>query len=223
MSDYLTEQEQVQQIKAWVKQYGMTVVAGILIAVIASSGWRYYQNYRNKQLLRASATYDEMLTLRAQNNADKATEQAKKLVGHFPKSPYAQMAAFMLARDAIMKKDYPEAINQLKWVIAHSKNHAIQQIARIRIARILLSSQNADGALEILKNIDDKSFLGMIDEVRGDAYLAKNDPKSARQAYELALKELPNAEITRPLLEMKYDNLAGAQPASSPISQTKQG
>lgn len=223
MSEYLTEQEQVQQIKAWVKQYGITIIAGILIAVIASTGWRYYQNYRTKLLLHASAIYDEMLTLRSQNNADAATTQAKKLVSHYPRSPYAQMAAFMLARDAVMKKDYPEAITQLKWIIAHSKNPAIQQIARIRIARIMLADNKPDSALETLKTLNDKNFAGMVDEVRGDAYLAKNDPVSARNAYELALKELPNAEITRPLLEMKYDNLAGAKPVSSPLMQTKQG
>jgi len=48
----------------------------------------------------------------------------------------------------------------------------------------------------------------LIDEIRGDAYFAKNDKKAARQAYHQALKALPNAEANRPLLQMKYDSLA---------------
>lgn len=209
MTEYLTEQEQIQQLKNWVKQYGLTILTGIFIALIISSGWRYYQNYQNKILLHASHVYDEMLTLRAQNNTDSANIQAEKLIDHYPKSPYAQMAAFMLSRDAVLKKDYSGAITQLQWIIDHSKNSGIKTIARIRMARIQIADKKPDAALKTLKKLSDKNFIGMIDEVRGDALLAMNDPTSARHAYQLALQELPNAEITRPLLEMKYDNLAG--------------
>lgn len=208
LTEYLTEQEQIQQLKNWVKQYGLTIVVGIVIALLASSGWHYYQNYRNKTLQHASSIYDEMLTLRAQNNTEGSSTQANKLISHYAKSPYAQMAAFMLSRDAVLKKDYVEAIKQLNWVVDHSNNHSIQTIARIRIARILISDQKPDVAINTLTKLDDKNFLGMVDEVRGDAYLALNDPAAARKAYALALKELPNAEVNRPILEMKYDNLA---------------
>ena len=46
--------------------------------------------------------------------------------------------------------------------------------------------------------MDDKNFAGLIDEVKGDAYLALNDKDKARQAYQQALDELPNAEVIRP-------------------------
>ena len=55
---------------------------------------------------------------------------------------------------------------------------------------------------------DESSFLGLIDEVRGDAYLVMKNTDAAQQAYRQALQELPNAEIVRPLLQMKYDNLS---------------
>lgn len=204
----MTEQEQVQQLKNWIKQYGLTILIGILLALVITTGWRYWQNYRNKILSHASIIYDEMLTLRAQNNTDGASVQAKKLVSHYPKTPYAQMAALMLARDAVLKKNYPESINQLTWVLDHSKEHSIREIARIRLARILITQKKPDAALDFLKKLDDKSFIGLVDEVRGDAYIARNDANAARKAYQLALAEIPNAEITRPILQMKYDNLA---------------
>lgn len=208
MTEYLTEQEQIQQLKTWIKQYGLTILLGIVLALLFSSGWRYYQDYKNKVLLHASAVYDEMLTLRAQNNSDGAVVQAKKLLNNYPKSPYAQMAAFMLARDAVLRKDYPDAITQLNWVVGHTNNQSIREIARIRIARIQLNDKNPDAALATLKKIDDKNFKGMVDEVKGDAYIALNDRTSARKSYELALQEIPNSEVNRPILEMKFDNLA---------------
>lgn len=210
MTEYLTEQEQIQQLKTWVKQYGPTIVLGIVLALIMTTGWRYWQNYQNKILTHASSVYDEMLALRAQNNEDGAIVQAKKLLEHYRKTPYADMASLLLARDAVLKNDYPEAIKQLDWVIDHSKNSSMREIARIRIARILITEQKADEALALLKKINNKNYMGLIDEVRGDAYLIKQDPEAARKAYQLALQELPNAEVTRPILEMKYANLATA-------------
>jgi predicted negative regulator of RcsB-dependent stress response len=207
MTEYMTEQEQVQQLKNWLKQYGPSIIAGIIAALAITSGWHYWQAYREKILTHASAVYDEMLTLRAQGNSNDAVIQAKKLLDHYPRTPYAQMAAFMIARDAVLKKNYPEAITQLNWVIDHSKNKSIKEIARLREARILITQNKAQDAINFLNTVDDKNFNGLIDEIKGDAYLAMNDKASARNAYKLALEELPNAEVTRPILQMKYDTL----------------
>ena len=208
MTEYLTEQEQIQQLKNWVKQYGLTILLGILIALILSSGWRFWQHRHDKMLRHASAVYDEMIAMRAQNNTKGTVIQAQKLLTHYPKTPYAEMAALLLARNDAINSKYDEAITQFNWVINHSKNSALREIARIRIARILITQKKPDDALEVLKKVTNKSFFGLADEVRGDAYLARHDIASARKAYQLALEELPNAETSRPILEMKYDNLA---------------
>ncbi len=43
MTEYLTEQEQVELLKNWIKQYSLVILAGVLIAAIGISGWRYWQ------------------------------------------------------------------------------------------------------------------------------------------------------------------------------------
>jgi predicted negative regulator of RcsB-dependent stress response len=210
LTDYLTEQEQIQQIKTWLKQYGPTIVLGILLALIMTTGWRYWQNYHNKMLMHASGIYDEMLALRAQNNASGASVQAQKLLTRYPKTPYADIASLLLARDAAVKKNYPDAIQKLTHIVDECKNPSLRQIARIRIARILLTEKKPDAALNLLKELDDNNYMGLVDEVRGDAYVIKKDFAAARKAYLIALQELPNAEVTRPMLEMKYTALAAA-------------
>ncbi|HVX00599.1 MAG TPA: tetratricopeptide repeat protein [Candidatus Babeliaceae bacterium] len=208
MTEYMTEQEQIQQLKNWIKQYGLTILLGIVLALVITSGWHYYQGYKENKLIHASSVYDQMLSLRAQNNSNRAVVQAQKLLKNYPHTPYAQMAALMLARDATLKKNYPEAIQQLNWVIDHSKDKAIREIARLRIARVLITEKKPQEALDTLSKINDNNFNGFADEIRGDAYLALHDTNSARKAYEQALQELPNAEVTRPILQMKLDNLA---------------
>jgi len=212
LTEYLTEEEQIKQLKTWIKQYGFTVLLGIVLALSISAGWRYWQNYQNRILQHASIAYDEMLMQRAQNNSPEAIQKAKKIIAQYPKTPYASMAALMLARNAILKKDYDEALKHLNWVVDHSKINSLREIALIRIARIDITMHKPNEALNILNQSNDKNFIGLIDEVRGDAYLAKNDPNAARIAYLKATKEIPNAEVTRPILQMKLDHLAIESP-----------
>ncbi len=215
MTEYLTEQEQIELLKSWIKQYSVVILAGVLIAAVAITGWRYWQQRQNKILTHASAVYDEMLTMRAQNDSTSTLVQAQKLFSHYPQTTYGQMAAFMLARDAVIKKDYPEAEKRLNWIIEHSKIDSIRQIARIRLARTLIAENKPQEAIKELQTVEDNSFNGLTDEVKGDAYLALNDTKMARQSYQQALDELPNADVIRPILRMKYDNLANTIPSAS--------
>ena len=207
MTEYLTEQEQIEQLKKWFRVYGIPALFGVVVGIAIFYGWNYYQSYQTRILSHASRVYDEMLTDRAQNNIEGTLVQAQKLLSHYPSTPYGEMAALMLAREAVNKKDYSEALKQLSWVLDHSHQAAVRQMARLRIARIYITQQRPEEAIALLKTVDDKNFNGLIHEVLGDAELAGHHNTEAQAAYQLALQELPNSEEIRPLLEMKLDNL----------------
>jgi predicted negative regulator of RcsB-dependent stress response len=209
--EFMTEQEQIEQLKNWLKQYGSTIIAGIMISLVVMSVWHVWDRYHTKKLYHASNIYDELLALRAQNQAPQATVQANKLMDHYPRTPYAQMAALMLARDAVISKNYDEALKELTWVQEHSHVPAFREIAKLRAARILLAQKKPQEALDILKKIDSKSYAGLVDEIRGDAYLQLNDKAKAKDSYGLAMQELPKKDGSpSPLLQMKLDNLSTA-------------
>lgn len=215
MTEYLTEQEQIELLKGWIKQYSLVILAGVLIAVIGMSGWRYYQQQRMRTLTQASTIYDDMLTKRAQNEPDDVTLQSQKLTGEYAKTIYGKIASLMLGRSAAVKGNYPAAADELRNVIEKTNDIAIRQIARLRLARILLVEKKPDESIKLLETVDDTSFAGLINEVRGDAYLVMRQNEKAREAYQQAIHDLPNAEVARPLLQMKYDNLA-ATTSSTP-------
>lgn len=207
MTAYLTEQEQLEILKNWIKQYSMPLVSGILIAILLVGGWRYWQYRQMKTESHASSVYDEMLTMRARNDPVATHIQAKKLFAHYPNTAYGPMAALMLARNAVTKKDYPEAEKHLGWALSHASAPAIRQIARLRLARVLLAEAKPEQSITLLQTVDDNTFNGLIDETKGDAYLAMKKTALARQSYQRAFKELPQAEAIRPLLQMKHDDL----------------
>lgn len=207
-TEYMTEQEQIELLKNWVKQYSLVILAGVLAASIAIFGWRTWQDRQYRILSHASAIYDEMLTARAQNNAEATLVQAQKLFDHYPKTTYGQLAALMLARDAAYKKDYQKAMTQLSWVMQQSGISSMRQIARLRLARIQLAQQQPAESIKTLTTVEDNSFNSLINEERGDAFYAMKQNQKAREAYQQALNDLPNADVIRPLLQMKFDNLA---------------
>jgi|GEM_PF-127583 len=208
LTEYLTEQEQVEQLKKWLRIYGLPAIVGILVGIVIFYSWNYYHSYRARILSHGSRVYDEMLTNRAQNNMQTTEVQAEKLLSHYTSTPYGETAALMLAREAIIKKDYPTAMKQLSWTIDHGHNAALRQIARIRLARLYLAENQADQAINTLNKVEVKAFEGLVDEVLGDAYLSLHQINEARDAYQKALHEIPNADEIRPLLEMKLNNLA---------------
>ncbi|HLB42627.1 MAG TPA: tetratricopeptide repeat protein [Gammaproteobacteria bacterium] len=207
MTEYLTEQEQIELLKNWIKQYSVVILVGVLLAVIGITSWRYWQQRQVRILSHASAIYDEMLTKRAQNDPEATVIQARKLYEHYPKTVYGQIAALMLAKEAIDKKDYQAAEKQFSAVLHQSHIATLRQIARLRLARVMIAEKKSEEAIKLLKKIDDQHFNGLTNEIRGDAYFAINNIDMARQSYKQALTDLPNAETIRPLLQMKYDNL----------------
>lgn len=208
IADYITEQHQIDRVKSWIRRYGIVLMSGIVVVASCIGIWRYMVSVQHRQVMQASTLYDVMLTKRAQRRYGEVENYAKVLVHHYTETPYAQMAAFMLARNAVQKRAYPIAEHHLYWVMRHSQTAAVRQIARLRLARVLIAEHKSEEALRVLERIEDKDFYGLVYEIRGDAYVSQKNYALARQAYHHALTMLPNAESARPLLQMKYDDLA---------------
>lgn len=208
MTEYMTEEEQIALLKKWIKEYSTVILVGLTLSAVTITGWRWWNARQQRILSEASSAYDEMLAARAQDDKTTTSVKAEKLFSDYDNTVYAQMAAMMMARDAVEDANYVEAEKKLQWIIDHSKFASFRQIARIRMARVLLNEDKAQESLNLLSTVDDKTFSGVIDEVKGDAYVAlKNNPE-ARKAYAAAISETPDADISRPVLRMKYDNLA---------------
>lgn len=208
MTEYMTEEEQLALLKQWIKEYSKVIITGLLLSAVAVFGWRWWHARQQRIMSEASTLYDEMLAARTQDNTTIADVNSEKLVSQYSNTAYAQIAALMQARNAVKNADYDSAEKQLRWVLNNSKSASFRQIARLRLARILINQDKAKESLALLDKVEDKTFSGMIDEIKGDAWLALNDKEQAREAYQQALVDLPNAETTRPVLQMKLDNLA---------------
>lgn len=202
MIGYETEEQQVQAIKQFWKDNGVAIIAGAVIGLGLLWGWRYYNDSQLQAKESASAAYGAGLeTLVNDENNDKLTAFVNEENG----SGYAPLASLILANDAVDKADFEGAKTYLQKVIGGDT--VIADVARLRLANVHLQLDENDQALSVLDSVASESFKGQVEELRGDALLAKGDFDAAKDAYTQAMALTPNNST----IKMKRDNIAFAK------------
>lgn len=216
MSVHLTEEEQLEVLKRWWKDYGKYVVICVLVAVAGYFTWTAWQDQQRAKAETASAVYEDLLQLvdlqpgQTLEDADRATVQhlAKQIKDDDSTSLYAHNAAFFLAKIALAEGDLDKAADELQWVLDNKPELAAEHLANLRLARVLLAKGSHDEALALVQNPPAVGFAAEYAEVYGDVLMAKGDAEAARTAYEKALAATTPQEQERlMLLQMKLDDL----------------
>lgn len=211
MSEHLTEEQQVEAIKNWWKENGISVVLGLLIGFGALFGWNYWKDYRDDNAAAASVVYQQLLTDLQANKTDAIKAQAQMLVDKYGSTPYAALAAFSLARTAVEANDMATAKTWLQWVLDNSRQDQFQHTARLRLTRVLLSSNEVDAADAIINNIKTDAYVAPYAELQGDIALARGDREAAREAYKTALEASAGDKNQRTALQGKLDDVAAVE------------
>lgn len=202
---YKTEEEQVQAIKQWWKDNAISLITGIVIGIVVIGGYRYWTGNKQNQAQQASALYNEILS--AGSDKVKNTEILKT---SYSGTPYAALAALLLAKDNVNTNEIEKAVLQLKWVIDNNDNDGIQHVAQQRLARLYLSQNNIESAEALIKGIKADGFTAAYNEIRGDINLEKKLPVQARENYRLALAALVQGDQRYAIIKMKLDDLTQA-------------
>ena len=202
----LEEQEQLDEFKAWWKQYGQMVtvlVIAVIMAYAAFQGWKYYQN---KQSVEASTQYQELLVT---DEKDLKTIKAKSavLMDNFSGTPYAGRAALFAAKINYKANDTKSAKAQLIWTIKNAKETSISALASLQLANILAEEKDNDGALKLLNVTHDAGFDGLFADLKGDVLVSLGKNDEAKLAYKEALSKLNPQGKYRTFTQQKLEAL----------------
>lgn len=206
LDGYVTEKEQLEEMGKWWKENGKWITVAIIVGLILGFGWRYYHKIETRRLENASTIYQSILGADKQTQFKTAQDGAAILIKNFPKTPYASLAAMISAQESVAQNKLTIALDQLNWVIKNSSSARQKQIARINAARILLSQNKTQDAISMLNTINDKTFMPLIDLVKGDIATKMGDAKSAQADYENAKSGLSDFPPATQLLNMKLAN-----------------
>jgi len=206
----LEEQEQLASVKGWWHDNGtrvLTVIAVVAIAVALWQGWRLWQANLAQQ---AGAQYEALLKAAQGGDAKALRDAGGTLVESYPRTLYASLGALVAARFHVEREDLKNAKVQLQWVVDRSPSDELRELARLRLAAVLLDEKAHDQALALLDTKHAAPLEGQYAALKGDILVAQNKAADAKTAYRLALEKTDarNAAF-RNNVQLRLDALGG--------------
>jgi predicted negative regulator of RcsB-dependent stress response len=207
----LEEQEQIETIKAWWADNGklvMWVVIASVLAVSAFQGWRYYSA---QQAERAATLYSQLTEAERANEPKRVRDIASQIIDRHASTQYAGMAALSAAKAGVATGELDEAKKNLQWAADHAKEEEMRDVARLRLAGLLLDEKKYEEALKLLSTKTSDAYAMLYADGRGDVLAAQGKTAEARAAYQLALDKSEPSSSYRRLIEVKLDALGEAK------------
>ena len=204
----LEEQEQLAQLKSWWATYGNLVVMTLVLAALAFSGWEGWRYWQASQAGAASNLYETLSKATQGTDAKAVRDSSGELLEKYPRTLYASMGALTSAKYFFDKNDFKAAKAQLQWVVDNTQSEEFRDIARLRLASVLLDEKAYDDALKTLQAQHGAAFEAQFAALRGDVLVAKGQAADARSAYKFALEKTAEKDrAVRESIQMRLDAL----------------
>jgi len=207
---YHDEQESIESLKAWWKQWGNAATWIVLVVLLAGASWNGWNFWQRRQAAEAAVLYDQVQQAAATGDKAQIARAATDMEDKFGRTAYAQMTALAAAKALYAAGDEAGAKAQLQWTIDHAKDDEFKQIAKLRMASLLLDDKAYDQGVALLAEPQSDAFKGVVADRRGDLLAAQGKRDDARAAYKLALDSLSKTDTSaRQLIQFKLDALGG--------------
>jgi predicted negative regulator of RcsB-dependent stress response len=211
----LQEQEQLDDLKSFWKQYGNLITWTLTLALAGFAAWNGWQWWQREQGAKAGALYDELDRIATAGDAAKAAQAFGDLKERFPRTLQAQQGALLAAKVQAEKGQPDAALATLAWLADNAGEDELRTIARLRAAGLLMDQKKFDDAakqLDAAQQGKPREFDALIADRRGDLLAALGKRAEAIAAYQAARKAADAKVEYRNLIDAKLTAL-GAAPA----------
>jgi predicted negative regulator of RcsB-dependent stress response len=205
----LEEQEQIDELKAWWQQNGKYVVAALAAFVIGVGGWRFWEYWTVRQASSASGMFEQAMQAARANDAKSLKDITGRIMEDHARSAYATPAAWLAGKANHVAGDAKSARAQYEYALEHAGDAGLEQLARLRLAAVLLDAKDYAGAMKLLDQTHDPAYAGLYANLKGDVLAAQGKKQEALAAYKQAMERLGEKSALRGIVEMKMDGLEG--------------
>jgi predicted negative regulator of RcsB-dependent stress response len=214
----LQEQEQLDQLKAFWKQYGNLITWSVTIVLAGFAAWNGWNLWQRDQASKAGAMFDELERAAQAGDAERSARVFADLKERFPRTTYTEHAALLAAKVQADKGQTDAALATLAWISDNGGDDELRCLAHLRAAGLLMDKKQYDAALSQLdaaaQGKGAKEFEALLNDRRGDVLLAQGKKDEARKAFEAAYKAIDEKLEYRRLIDAKLTAL-GAAPAAA--------
>lgn len=203
----LEEQEQLDQLKHFWKQYGNLITWGLILVLAGFASWNYYKYWQRSQATQAAAMYDELERVVNSADAAKIDRVFLDMKEQFSSTVYAQQSGLLVAKQYYVMGNVDGAKSALTWVIDKSSDPGYQAIAKLRMAGILMETKAFDAALQQLAGTFPSNFEALVADRKGDIFLLQGKRTEAISQFETAFKKFEPQTEYRRFVEVKLNSL----------------
>ncbi len=200
------DDERLEQIKNWWKEFRWTIIGGTTVGVLAVGGWTGWNEYSRIQQETASVLFQELSVAVVQADMSTARQAFDNLLDDHSGSAYAERARLLLARAAYEAGDVSDSRALLEEAISASNDAATEAAGRIRLAQLMIADAQYQEALNVLDTGNSAGFESYFQELRGDAYRAMDRNAEAKEAYEASIEALSSNSGYQAILTLKLND-----------------
>ncbi|MCW5664331.1 MAG: tetratricopeptide repeat protein [Piscinibacter sp.] len=214
----LEEQEQLDQLKAFWKQYGNAIVWLLTLVLAGFAAWNGWNWWQREQAVKAGAMFDELDRAVQAGEAARAAGVFKDMQERFPRTAFTQQGGLATARVQFEKGELDAAAATLGWVAEHAVEDEYKTVARLRLAGVLADQKKYDEALKQLDGASAKEFEALVADRRGDVLMAMGRKDEAKAAWQKAWSAMDAKVEYRRLIDAKLTAIGAAPAASAPAA-----
>ncbi len=215
----LEEQEQLDQLKHFWKQYGNFITWGLIVILGAVASWNGYHAWQRSQAAQAGAMFDEVEKVVRGADVQRAERAFNDMKERFSKAAYTQQAGLLVAKMTYEAGKVDTAKSTLNWLVENAADKGYASIARLRLSALLLDAKSYDEAVKVLSMGISDEFSALADDRRGDIYTLQGKKAEAKAEYQRAFKGLDEQSEYRRLVVVKLNSL-GVDPLASTKTTT---
>ncbi len=202
----LEEQEQLDKLKAFWKQFGTLISTALILVFGSIAAYNGYQWWQRSQSTQAAAMYDEVERAALSGDPAKISRAFADMKERFGGTTYAAQAGLLSAKQLYDKGNAEQAKTALQWVASSAADESYRAIAKLRLASILFEGKAYDEAFKLTEGLP-AEFDALAADRQGDILLAQGKRDAAKVAFEKAHKGLDERNEYRRLIEVKLNAL----------------
>ena len=203
----LEEQEQLDQLKHFWKQYGNLISWALILVLGLFASWNFYQYWQRNQASQAASMYEEVERVVSSADKTKIDRAFADMKDRFASTTYAQQAGLLVAKQYFAMGELQGSKDALSWVADKSADAGYQAIAKLRLAGVLTESKAFDEALKQLNGPLPPEFEALAADRRADIFVLQGKKSEAIAEYKKAYKGLEERAEYRQLIEVKLSSL----------------
>lgn len=207
MDAYTAEAQQIEEIKKWWRENGLSVVLSLTLGISAIFGWRYWQAASIEQAEAASTLYSEMIVSLRNQDQTEARASAEMILAEYENTAYGVFAMLALARLAVDDSNLDIAETHLRQALENNSDVSFAHVIRLRLIRVLISQDKLDEAGSLIATPEKGEFASSYDELTGDISVLQGDFDTARSSYQQAIDRARTGGRDISTVELKIDNI----------------